>query len=139
MKEAIDDAAANAVRNVVPNARFLAGKAEDIFPSVLKASSQDLKGSSADRPQFVAIVDPPRAGLHARVIKAIRDSELIDSLIYVSCNQKSLVNDAVGLCRAPSGSTPGREFEPIRAVAVDLFPHTPHCELIVEFRRRKNE
>lgn len=28
-------------------------------------------------------------------------------------------------------------FKPVRAVSVDLFPHTDHCELMVEFVRIK--
>lgn len=135
VKEAVDDANANASRSGLKNAQFFAGKAEDILPRVLKTSTQELK--SDPQRKFVAIVDPPRAGLHSRVVKAIRDSEFIDSLIYVSCNQKSLVNDASGLCRAPSSNMPGREFEPVSAIPVDLFPHTPHCELILYFERRK--
>jgi tRNA (uracil-5-)-methyltransferase len=136
VKEAVEDAAANAIRNNISNTNFLAGKAEDVFPQVLRSTSHSAT-SSQNPHKYVAIVDPPRAGLHAKVIKALREFERIETLIYVSCNQKSLVNDASGLCRASSGGMPGREFEPISAIAVDLFPHTPHCELIVLFERRK--
>jgi tRNA (uracil-5-)-methyltransferase len=30
-------------------------------------------------------------------------------------------------------------FKPSRAISVDLFPHTDHCELMVEFVRIKPE
>lgn len=29
----------------------------------------------------------------------------------------------------------GRAFRPVRAIPVDLFPHTPHCEMVMVFER----
>ncbi len=31
----------------------------------------------------------------------------------------------------------GIPFKPVRAVPVDMFPHTPHCELAVLFERAR--
>jgi hypothetical protein len=39
------------------------------------------------------------------------------------------------LCRPTSNKFKLDPFRPIRAVPVDLFPHTPLCELVVELRR----
>lgn len=39
------------------------------------------------------------------------------------------------LCRAPSNRVKGSPFRPVRAVAVDLFPQTMHCELLLYFER----
>lgn len=39
------------------------------------------------------------------------------------------------LCRAPSGRFKGVPFVPVLACAVDLFPHTNHCEAIMVFER----
>jgi tRNA (uracil-5-)-methyltransferase len=33
----------------------------------------------------------------------------------------------------------GRPFRAVRAVPVDLFPHTPHCESVVLFERYDEE
>ena len=33
------------------------------------------------------------------------------------------------------GKRPGIPFYPVRSVAVDMFPHTPHCELVTVFER----
>ena len=53
---AVDDATANATANGITNARFVAGKAEDVLPAVL-----------ADAPgPYVSVVDPPRCGLRRR-------------------------------------------------------------------------
>ena len=46
----------------------------------------------------VAIVDPPRSGLHPKVIRALRECKAIDRLVYVSCNPTgSFVEDAIKL------------------------------------------
>lgn len=29
----------------------------------------------------------------------------------------------------------GEALVPVKAVGVDMFPHTPHCELIIYFER----
>ncbi|KAM4808114.1 tRNA (uracil-5-)-methyltransferase homolog A [Rhinophrynus dorsalis] len=125
-KEAIADAKVNAQINNLDNVEFLCGKAEDLFPTLIY---------SYMRPSPVAIVDPPRAGLHSKVIIAIRKAEHLKRLIYVSCNPKAAMNNFVDLCRAPSNRVKGRPFRPIRALPVDLFPQTPHCELIILFER----
>ncbi|XP_059660584.1 zinc finger CCCH domain-containing protein 24 [Cornus florida] len=110
----------------------------------------------------VAIVDPPRAGLHPTVIKALRTHPGLRRLVYISCNPESLVANAIELCtpsadqsekgnknnrgwrnmssaglaRHRAKSMPNSEpFQPIKAMAVDLFPHTPHCELVMLLER----
>jgi len=44
----------------------------------------------------------------------------------------------VDFCRPASNTYGGEPFVPVRAVAVDLFPDTPHCELIILFERYVN-
>ncbi|KAI9076173.1 hypothetical protein K1719_041871 [Acacia pycnantha] len=110
----------------------------------------------------VAIVDPPRAGLHPTVIKALRTNQGLRRLVYISCNPESLVANAIELCtpspakmekgnkdnrgwrnmssaglaRHRAKSMPISEaFQPIKAMAVDLFPHTEHCELVMLLER----
>ena len=39
------------------------------------------------------------------------------------------------LCRPRSNRVKGLPFRPVRAIPVDMFPHTPHCELVVLFER----
>jgi tRNA (uracil-5-)-methyltransferase len=36
--------------------------------------------------RIVAIVDPPREGLHPKVIQALRQCKELNTLIYISCN-----------------------------------------------------
>lgn len=87
----------------------------------------------------VAVVDPPRSGLHPKVVRALRECKAIDRLIYVSCNPTgTFVEDAIKLC-LPSHCnkkwSPSEPFLPLRAAPVDMFPDTKHCELVVVFAR----
>uniref|UniRef100_A0A8C9WJM1 tRNA (uracil(54)-C(5))-methyltransferase n=1 Tax=Scleropages formosus TaxID=113540 RepID=A0A8C9WJM1_SCLFO len=125
-QEAVEDARVNAQINGLSNVEFHCGKAEDIFPSVLNAIVS---------PNLTAIVDPPRAGLHSKVILAIRRAEHLKRLLYVACNAKAAMNNFVDLCRAPSNRVRGAPFRPVRALAVDLFPQTPHCEMLLLLER----
>lgn len=75
--EAIEDAKVNSELNNIKNVEWHCGKAEDILPNLLKRHVND---------KVVAIVDPPRAGLHIKVIQALRHLRNLESLIYVSCN-----------------------------------------------------
>lgn len=89
----------------------------------------------------LAIVDPPRGGLHPKVLKAIMKCTAIQRLVYVSCNPNTMAENAVMICGPPSKKTAFAKpvFKAIRAIAVDLFPHTEHCEMIVLFERLTNE
>ena len=69
------------------------------------------------------------------VIRAIRKCAAIKQLIYVSCNQDSLVQNAAALCRAASKHLGGENFVPVRSEAVDMFPQTDQAELVMLFQR----
>lgn len=125
-QEAVEDAKANAEANGLTNVEFHCGKAEDVFSTVLNAVVS---------PNVTAIVDPPRAGLHSKVILAIRRAEHLKRLLYVACNAKAAMNNFIDLCRAVSNRVRGAPFRPVRAMAVDLFPQTMHCETILLFER----
>ncbi|XP_052653528.1 tRNA (uracil-5-)-methyltransferase homolog A isoform X2 [Harpia harpyja] len=71
----------------------------------------------------------------SKVILAIRRAEHLKKLIYVSCNPRAAMNNFVDLCRAPSNRVKGASFRPVKAMAVDLFPQTRHCELLIFFER----
>ncbi|NWX83322.1 TRM2A methyltransferase, partial [Nothoprocta pentlandii] len=125
-QEAVQDARVNAQMNELNNVEFYCGKAEDIVPSLINILAPQ---------NLITIVDPPRAGLHSKVILAIRRAEHLKKLIYVSCNPQAAMNNFVDLCRAPSNRVKGAAFRPVKAMAVDLFPQTRHCELLIFFER----
>lgn len=67
---------------------------------------------------------------------ALRNSPKVRHVIYVSCNPtKSLCKDAVTLCGPRSAKFHGEAFRPVKAIPVDIFPHTEHCEMVVCFSR----
>uniref|UniRef100_A0A1A8FYW0 tRNA (uracil(54)-C(5))-methyltransferase n=1 Tax=Nothobranchius korthausae TaxID=1143690 RepID=A0A1A8FYW0_9TELE len=125
-QEAVEDARVNAKLNGLTNIEFHCGKAEDVFPNILNALVS---------PSITAIVDPPRAGLHSKVILAIRRAEHLKRLVYVACNAKAAMANFIDLCRAPSNRVHGAPFRPVRAMAVDLFPQTMHVEMLLLFER----
>uniref|UniRef100_A0A8C8S1S6 tRNA (uracil(54)-C(5))-methyltransferase n=1 Tax=Pelusios castaneus TaxID=367368 RepID=A0A8C8S1S6_9SAUR len=125
-QEAVEDAKVNAQINELNNIEFHCGKAEDIVPSLINLLASH---------NLITIVDPPRAGLHSKVILALRRAEQLKKLIYVSCNPRAAINNFVDLCRAPSNRVKGTPFRPVKAMAVDLFPQTMHCELLLFFER----
>lgn len=125
-QEAVEDAKVNAKLNGLSNVEFHCGKAEDVFPNILNALVS---------PSITAIVDPPRAGLHSKVILAIRRAEHLKRLVYVACNAKAAMTNFIDLCRAPSNRVRGAPFRPVRAMAVDLFPQTMHVEMLLLLER----
>lgn len=120
---AVADATANAALNGIHNASFVAGRAEAVLPATLR----ELRGGA------VAVVDPPRAGLHRAVLAALRATPGVRRLVYIACNPDSLAKDATALC-APGGLR-GDPFAPVRCAALDLFPHTEHVEMVLVMER----
>jgi 23S rRNA (uracil1939-C5)-methyltransferase len=117
--ESVPDAVAmarrNASRNQCANARFETGEARRVLREWARGERP-----GAPRPQVV-VVDPPRAGLHPRVVTRIAELRP-GRVIYVSCNPATLARDlrdfaAQGL--ALDHVTP-----------FDMFPHTPHIECV---------
>ncbi|KAI0240575.1 tRNA (Uracil-5-)-methyltransferase-like A [Lamellibrachia satsuma] len=125
-KEAVEDAQFNAQENGIVNAEFQCGKAEDVLPSVMhRLNNTDV----------VAVVDPPRSGLHPDVVRAIRRSCFVKRLVYVSCNPKATLPNIIDFTRSESRRVKGAAFKLIEAVPVDMFPHTSHCELVMLLMR----
>lgn len=127
--EAIEDAKVNAKANGIENATFQAGNADDLIFSMVKQASVGVDES------VVAIVDPPRAGLQTKSIQQLRNASKIKRLVYISCSPAQAIKNFVDLCKNCSKTMKGDPFVPMVAVPVDMFPHTPHCELVVLFER----
>ncbi|GMF62908.1 unnamed protein product [Phytophthora fragariaefolia] len=102
---------------------------EELLEKVAANSSD-----AASLPDMV-IVDPPRAGLHKKLIKMLR--RMAPRFIcYVSCNPHSQVSDLEALCANAKpdvgefGTYRVRYLQP-----VDMLPHTPHTETIAWLER----
>jgi len=142
-KTSIEDARNNSILNGIENATFVADFAENVVVDMFEtATERENPDVEAARKQLrmgggtIAIVDPPRAGLHRRVLRTLRLSKDIKYLVYISCNPTgSFKNDCLSLCRLPHKQRPGYAFKPVKCVPVDMFPHTDHCELVMLFEK----
>ncbi|CAG9461479.1 unnamed protein product [Pedinophyceae sp. YPF-701] len=138
-ESAVEDARRNSRTNGVQNCEWIAGKAEDVMGGLLPRLVEEGGCQEGD---IVAIVDPPRPGLHPSVVRAILGCRHIRRLVYVSCNPETLASNCVELCTPHSAAGHKARalgeydaFRPVRALAVDLFPHTKHCEAIMLLER----
>lgn len=59
--------------------------------------------------------------------------------MYLSCNPRRAERNWLALGRPESKAYKGSPFLPTKAVAVDMFPHTDHTELIILFERVEDE
>jgi len=106
---AIDDARGNAVLNGIDNTVFYAGDVKDILTEEFARRH--------GKPD-VLITDPPRAGMHAKVVDMLRRLAA-PRLVYVSCNPATQARDLQLL---------SDRYAVKRMRPVDMFPHTHHVE-----------
>jgi 23S rRNA (uracil1939-C5)-methyltransferase len=113
----VADAEVNASINGIKNAVFIAGEAEKVLTSDFTAEH--------GRPDII-ITDPPRNGMHEKVVRAIRDAGPA-KIVYVSCNPATQARDLALL----------NDLYTLEVCQpVDMFPHTQHVENIALLRRR---
>lgn len=120
VEDAIRDAKLNAEVNRLANTDFYAGDMKDVLTDEFVA---------AHGHPDVMIVDPPRAGMHADVVKVILNAEP-SRIVYVSCNPATQARD-IALLDAKYRVTAIRP--------VDMFPHTHHVENVVRLDLRPKE
>jgi tRNA (uracil-5-)-methyltransferase len=87
------------------------------------------------RDEIVGIVDPARAGLHPTVTKALRNCFELKRLVYISCNPTKVPIHLRKLLGKASKKFLHKPFKITKILPVDLFPHTPHCELVLLLER----
>ena len=115
--EAIEDAKENSHVNGINNTLFYAGDMKDIL------TDDFIQGHG--QPDVI-ITDPPRAGMHADVVKVILNAAP-KRIVYVSCNPATQARD-LQLMDA--------DYKVVAVQPVDMFPHTPHVENVVLLERR---
>jgi len=79
-------------------------------------------------PAGVVIADPSRVGLGRGAVDVLGACRA-PVLVLVSCDAVSLARDAALLRE--------RGYEHVRSELVDLFPHTPHVEVVTRFDRSR--
>ncbi len=109
---AIEDAKINSEINAIKNTSFFAGDMKDIL---------NVEFIQTHGKPDVVITDPPRAGMHADVVKRLLEMEA-EKIVYVSCNAATQARD-IALMKD--------KYEVSRIRPVDMFPHTQHVENVV--------
>ena len=118
--DAVRDAKVNARLNQVANADFIC---EDAGRFMVKMAKENL-------PLDVLIMDPPRSGSDERFLRSVLTCRP-KTIVYVSCNPETLARDARFLVK-------DQVYRAVKAVPVDMFPHTEHCECVMKFMLKED-
>ena len=117
VENAIADAKENAILNNLVNASFFAGDVIDIVDNAFFENH--------GRPDVI-ITDPPRAGMHEKLVRKLLDIAA-PTIVYVSCNPATQARDLALL---------NEKYAVIKIQPVDMFPHTLHIENVVQLKLR---
>jgi 23S rRNA (uracil1939-C5)-methyltransferase len=117
--EAIADADENAALNHIHHANFFAGDVVDIC--------DDKFFEQHGRPDVI-ITDPPRAGMHEKLVKKLLDIAA-PVVVYVSCNPATQARDLALL---------DEKYRVEKIQPVDMFPHTLHIENVVQLKLKSD-
>ncbi|GAC1417066.1 MAG: 23S rRNA (uracil(1939)-C(5))-methyltransferase RlmD [Flavisolibacter sp.] len=115
LQEAIEDAKENARFNKVDHASFFVGD--------VGAICSDDFFHRHGRPDVI-ITDPPRAGMHEKLLNKILEMEA-RVLVYVSCNPATQARDLAIL---------DQKYQVMQMQPVDMFPHTHHIENVIQLK-----
>ena len=115
VKDAVKDAIQNSKNNNIENARFMAGKVEELLPKLSAKNKAD-----------VVFVDPPRSGLDNKTIETLLKVKP-EKIIYISCNPETLAENI-------------KSFKFLynieKVQPVDMFPYTKHVEVVTVLERK---
>ncbi len=116
--EAVNDARENAALNNVHNASFFTGDVIRICDDAFFAAH--------GKPDVI-ITDPPRAGMHEKLVRKILEIGAA-TVVYVSCNPATQARDLRLL---------DEKYVVTKVQPVDMFPHTHHIENVVQLKLRE--
>ncbi|MBU4419676.1 MAG: 23S rRNA (uracil(1939)-C(5))-methyltransferase RlmD [Proteobacteria bacterium] len=111
-ESAVRDAEINCQNNGVTNCRFILGDIKDCLEQVKKPD--------------VMIIDPPRTGMHEKVVKQVLDMSPA-RIVYVSCNPATMARD-LGMIKD--------DYSVLEVQPVDMFPHTYHIESVARLEKK---
>lgn len=115
--DAIEDAKENAKINGLANTHFIAGDVIKIIDDVFY--------ETYGRPDVI-ITDPPRAGMHEKMIEQLIKIAA-PRIVYVSCNPATQARDLQLL---------DEHYKVIKIQPVDMFPHTHHIETVALLEKK---
>ena len=110
--EAITDARINSEINGIRNTTFFTGDMKDLLTNDFF--------SEHGKPDVI-ITDPPRAGMHQKVVETILEASP-EKIVYVSCNPATQARDIELL---------SVKYKTVKSQPVDMFPQTHHVENVV--------
>jgi 23S rRNA (uracil1939-C5)-methyltransferase len=116
--DAIGDAKENAALNNIHHAEFFAGDVIKICDDAFFAAH--------GKPDVI-ITDPPRAGMHEKLVKKILEIAA-PVVVYVSCNPATQARDLRLL---------DEKYIVTNVQPVDMFPHTHHIENVARLKLRQ--
>lgn len=112
------------VESKLPNIRMAEKNCKSLQTKIIHACSEEaLEYIVEDK---ILIVDPPRAGLHKKVVEKI-NQVLPPKIIYLSCNPITQARDIKML---------ENDYEIISARGFNFFPRTPHIECLVILKKK---
>ena len=114
---AVKDASENSSLNSLSHAEFISGDVIEIC--------NDNFFKDHGEPDVI-ITDPPRAGMHEKLVRKILDMKT-PLVVYVSCNPATQARDLNLL---------GEKYAVTKIQPVDMFPHTHHIENVVQLKLR---
>jgi 23S rRNA (uracil1939-C5)-methyltransferase len=117
IEAAVQDARENAALNNIAHASFFSG-------DVIEVCNDDFFAQHG-RPDVI-ITDPPRAGMHEKLVRKILEMEA-PTVVYVSCNPATQARDLAIL---------DEKYSVTKVQPVDMFPHTHHIENVVQLKRK---
>jgi 23S rRNA (uracil1939-C5)-methyltransferase len=115
--DAIEDAKHNSELNGITNTAFFAGDLAKLL---------DEEFVSREGLPDIIITDPPRAGMHTKVIDQLLKAQP-EKIVYVSCNPATQARD-IDLMR--------EKYELVKIQPVDMFPQTHHVENVCLLMRK---
>ncbi len=118
-EQAIKAARRNAAARNLANGEFIAGRVEDVLPSLVARFSAD---------QTAVLLDPPRTGSHPGSLELLRKTRP-RQIIYISCHPATMARDLNILCAEGV-------FELVKVMPLDMFPQTTHSECVADLRLR---
>jgi 23S rRNA (uracil1939-C5)-methyltransferase len=118
VEEAVEGARNNAILNNISNVEFFVG-------DMLKILNNEFISENG-KPDII-VTDPPRAGMHEKVVKQILDVAP-EKIVYVSCNPATQARDIALLAD---------KYDVVKVQPVDMFPQTHHVENVALLVRRE--
>ncbi len=113
VEDAVEAAKMNAELNDIHNCEFICGDVKEKLSEL------------AEKPDVI-VVDPPRMGMHDKVVDMLADYG-IPEILYISCNPKTM---SINLERFKLYG-----YEPVVIKAYDNFPMTKHAESVCLLRK----